>query len=466
MRHIVRQTIQQQELIPSGAVVMVGVSGGADSIALLYLLHYLQRELACSLVVAHLNHAIRGDEADGDELFVRQLCLRLNVPFFSARVDVPGRVQTGPLSLEMAARQARFEFFARVAERVGSRLLALAHHADDQVETVLLRLCRGAGPQGLAGLPYRNVLHGLTIIRPLRDVTRRQVVSFLDAHRLSWREDLSNADVGYMRNRVRHEILPLLEQRMNPQVRSALGRMATIMRDENQWMDAQAANALIECRATEPPACLDVAKLMAVHIALRRRLLLLWLYEQGPESLTLSMAHLELLDTLTDSTDGTQRIHLGQGWGVIRRYNLLFLEKMAHENPFFTPLRIPGETLLPGIVALRVKTAFRGTLVKDRGGKIGVYPRFVCLNEARRNRRPLYMRSWQAGDTFLPFGMKGTRKIQDIFVDAKVPRDERERIPLLVCEKHVVWVPGYQVARGWEVPDGNGPVLLVRVEQR
>jgi len=463
MRNIVRQTIQRHRLIKPDALVLVGVSGGGDSVALLYALHALQDELHFALAVAHLNHQIRGAEAEQDEHFVQQLCWRLRIPFFSERADVPAKARADSVSLEMAARQVRFDFFMRTAQCIHADCLALAHNTDDHAETVMLRLCRGTGPQGLGGLPYTNILRGLAIIRPLRDVSHMQAIHFLQSHALNWREDHSNTDTRFLRNRVRHEILPLLETRMNPRIRQALGRMADIVRDENEWIHEQTQALCRACQSTRNPMQLNLNPLKKTHVALHRRVLQMWLYEQLPVAFALTMSHFNMLDQVINDMQGTQMVQLGQGWRVVRRYDQLFLEQQTFSPSFNLPLQVPGETLLP-MIPLRVTTSWQQKLIKDPGRKIADYPCFVCISADRLADQTLYMRSWKAGDSFQPLGMKGTRKIQDIFVDAKIPRDQRQAIPLLICEEEIVWIPGYQVARGWEVPGKNSRALLVSVE--
>jgi len=243
-----QNTIRKHRLLSFGEHVLVAVSGGADSVALLCALRDLSPSLGLRLTVAHLNHRIRGRAADRDAAFVRRLARRLKAPVALGRTDVPHLAKREGLSLEMASRKARYDFLAAAARKVKAHVIATAHTADDQAETVLLKLIRGAGPKGLAGIPLEATLRKTRIVRPLLEVSRDAIVAFLRERSESWREDETNRDESFQRNKVRHRILPLLESELNPQVRTALRRTADILREEDGWLDSLAASLLASCR--------------------------------------------------------------------------------------------------------------------------------------------------------------------------------------------------------------------------
>jgi len=331
-----------REKLPSR--LLMGVSGGADSVALLHALV----ERGYRPHICHLNHGWRGAASDADEKFVRALAGKLGL---SVTIS---RRKTAPT--EDAARRARLAFFERVAHKTGIRTLALAHTADDQAETVLLRLIRGAGPTGLAGMASERMFGQLRVVRPLLHVTRAEVLDYLRARRLSWREDDSNWDVRFLRNRVRHVLLPLLEREFNPGIRAVLQRTAEIMRAEVD---------------REPSA--------AQRRAIRRQL--------GG----LSFRQVE----------------------EVRR-------RRGREEE-----RFDAEAL-------------------------GPHP---------------FVRTWRPGDRFQPLGMNGEKKLQDFFVDEKVPREERGRVPLLCAsDGRVAWVVGYRIAEPFKVTSRTRRVLRVRAD--
>ena len=258
----VHQTVATRFPQIRGKRVLVAASGGADSTALALAL----KDLGCDIALAHVHHGIRGKSAAGDARFVRALAKKWGVPFFLGKFDVPAEAKKSGESLEMAARRVRRDFLVATAKREKIRFIATGHTADDQAETVLLRIARGTSITGLAGIPYISKQDGATFVRPLRDATRMQIVAFLKARKQPWREDKTNATDFALRNRVRHEILPLLEKRLNPGVRQALLRLADIAAAEDEVMSALAKKAK------------PIAKM---PLAIRRRLALAQLRAAG-----------------------------------------------------------------------------------------------------------------------------------------------------------------------------------------
>ena len=459
----VQANLSRHDMASRGDLVLVAVSGGADSVALLHALYRLRQRLGLRLAVGHLHHGIRGTAADADAAFVRRLARQLDLPFIEERQNVPQQARAAGVSLEMAARAARYDFLARGARQLGAAAVAIAHTADDQAETILLRLARGAGPQGLGGMEPVSWRDGLKIIRPLFSLRHADAVTFLKQNRLRWREDATNRDPHFLRNRIRHEILPLLEKRLNPQIRTALLRTADVLREENVWLDKLAADALKKCGAVGAPRrggsgfaaglrrnkparpTLSAQKLATLPLPLRRRVLRLWLMHAG---LTTERLNFEAVDTvlaLLKSTRGTKTADLGDDRRVVRRYDQLALENTSATKPSTWQL---------------LTQPHRG-IIKERPTQPGQLPARATLNARVVDTSPLIVRPWRAGDRMAPLGMSGTKKLQDIFTDAKVPRELRHYIPVVECRGEIVWLPGYRVACGWEVPDSRSRSLLL-----
>jgi tRNA(Ile)-lysidine synthase len=454
-----------RRLLPRGGRVLVAVSGGADSVALLRCLHERAGELGISLAAAHLNHGLRGGASDGDAAFVGRLAARLGIPLVEEKADVRRRAKEQGASLEMAARDARYEFFARAARTVGARAVATAHTADDNVETVLLRLARGTGLAGLCGIPRVATQNGLRIVRPMLEVTRGDVLRFLRARRATWREDASNDDMAFLRNRVRHEILPLLARRLNPRIGEAILRMTDVLREEDEWMDRLCRP--LAGRALRADGGLTVRTLRGQPAAARRRVLRQWLLAAGVPVPGVDFDAVRRADGLLQSDRRAGRADAGGGWRVARRGAVLYVG-----NPLATSadaaveavLNVPGETVLPGIglrVAVRV-----GRGIKRGHGSVGRLPAEGSVSARAVGDKPLVLRFWRDGDRMKPLGMKGTKKLQDIFTDAKIPPAERRQMPLLECGGEIVWIPGYRVARGWQVAGEDGPALHLRVRRK
>jgi len=375
-----------REALP--ARFLIGVSGGPDSVALLDgLVRLGYRPHIC-----HLNHKLRGAASDGDAKFVRQLAGKYGLPVTIKAQRVAAD--------EDACRRSRLAFFERVAVKTGTTTLALAHTADDQVETFLLRLFRGAGKDGLAGIWPERQLGKLRVIRPLLEVTREEVLKYLNAQGLHWREDASNADRRFLRNRVRHELLPLLERDYNPGIRAALRRTAEILRAE-----AEADPAAAERRAVR----------------------------------AMSFAQVEAL------------------------------RKLARKEAVPLPvagkwkLMVPGKTVIEELgIRLYVGATFLSR-EDDLGRDKNVAPTEEMF-DADTLGDGLFVRTWRAGDRFQPLGMTGEKKLQDFFVDEKVPRRERGRVPLVcAADGQIAWVVGYRIAEPFKVTEQTWVRLRLQV---
>lgn len=419
------KNLNEHGLIPSGAKVVVGVSGGMDSIALLHALH----RIGIPCTIAHMNHLLRGSESDADERFVRELATKLNLPLRVQSADIRQRALNSGNSIEMAARQARHAFFS---EFKGS-VIALAHHADDQVETFLLKLARGAGPDGLSGMAFSQQIESLTLIRPMLDLPRAAIRQWLESEGAAWREDSSNADEGFTRNKIRHSILPLLENELNPNLRDALLRTMNILREENEWIDGQLAGYTLQQQDAHP--------------ALRRRLLRSWLFEQGVHDV--SFEAVEQILRLMANPQGSSSFELNAAQQVVVEYGVP---------------RLADRTARPEPVCWTVTTC-PSTGWRTDSGSIGQTPAAACFDRDKIDGSPIEVRPFRTGDRMNPLGMQGSRKLQDIFTDLKVPASQRQTIPVVVCRGEIIWIPGYRISRDWAVPDQTSPSTRVCIEQ-
>jgi len=437
----VRQTISRYRMVETGAGrVILAVSGGPDSVALCHLLHRLRSELAVELVVAHVHHGLRGEEADEDARFVSAMAKALDLPVVVQSLDVRAWQREHGGSLQMAARTLRYQCLRRVmAEQRASRL-ALGHNADDQAEELLLRLLRGAGPRGLRGMAARR---GNGIIRPLLACHRAEILDYLSCHGLSWREDRSNLEPWCQRNRLRLEILPLLRDHFNSKLNAALVRTAAIFEEEEDLWDSLVAGWLDRHARREGDGVLNLPlpELLQTHPALQRRLLRRGLEMTCGHLAGFGFHHVDLLLRLCRSAGANREIHLPNLAVAEKSYGRFIIRPL---KPIPAPFRheIPG----PGCYYLRhlEHTIFMEEREGENPVRFGDDP-FQVVMDRDCVSFPMLLRSIQPGDRFRPLGMTGSKKLKDLFIDAKISRSRRRLVPVLCDSQRIIWVVGHRI---------------------
>ena len=438
----------------------VAVSGGADSVALLHLLAPVCRRRRIVLVALHLNHGLRGAASDGDAAFVRALGTRLGIACVVGRVrglDGTRSKRRGACqSLEMAARAARQAFFRRAAGRHRLDAVAVAHHRDDVAETVLLRLMRGAGSAGLSGMRPKSVADGLVVIRPLTGIAREDLRAWLRLHNAVWRDDASNGDTSIPRNRVRRSVLPFLEEAFGSGVVGGLARSADLLREDDAALDALAAVATDSARVGT--AGLSADSLMPLHVALRRRVVYRWLLDRGGAEAATFETVRRVLENLAS---GSRRWRLAAGGGI--RIGCRDGVLSSGADGLVTVKLGPRYLRRNGTVRvgdLRVTVGPAVGIVRE-GGPVGRLPAQCTISAEAVCGKRLSVRGRRPGDRIAPLGLTGSRKVQDVLTDAKIPAGRRDTVPLLVCGGEVVWMPGYRVAERFAVPSPTAPALLI-----
>jgi tRNA(Ile)-lysidine synthase len=469
MRNRILRTIRERELIAIGDHVLLACSGGADSVAMTRVFSAIARPRKLRLTLVHLNHGTRGEASEGDEQFVRSLAAELDLPCVVERRDVKRMARRRKVSLEMAARDARYSFFAEAAVTAGAGIVATAHTLDDQAETVLLNLGRGTGLAGLGGIPYVTDRDSVRVVRPLRDMRRADVIRYLSRNEFAWRDDASNADECHLRNRVRHTIIPAMARALNPEVVDAIARTSRVAADDDAWLTSLAEELMGACQYPAPSAGEDfdlaVAVLANLPVAARRRVLRLWLAHRGAPVEQVSLEMVDRIDALVRGRRGSGTVVLSAGWRIERSYGCLRVARTRdrdQEIAFRYRVQRSGMTLVPE-ASLCVETSVAEGVWREPSQGIGMLPARASLSLKALGRSALFVRSWREGDRMCPRGMRGSKKLQDVFSDAKVERSMRGCVPLLECRGEIVWLAGYCVARGWEVPDDAARALQVQV---
>lgn len=427
--------------LPSGQGLLLALSGGADSVALLHMLLTLQERLHLHIEAAHMEHGIRGEESLRDMEFVKKLCADCNVPVHTLRTDVPGYCKRTGKNLEQAARELRYAFLEKTRAQRGLDRIVLAHHADDQAETVLLHLIRGSALQGLCGMRAENG----RLLRPLLSVPRVRILAYLRESGLTWREDATNADTEYSRNRLRMEAFPVL-RRINPDASLAIARCAESLQEDETYLSLRARELLeqgLDENGLRLP--LDAPKPLRLR-ALRQYLVLLG---EGDIDRTKLVSLEELLFLRNGSRKSVGgRLFIRDG-GYIRPYE--------REREFAVELTGPGEYLLPDGAVLSLEITQNDGDVRGTDTQQLFSLRETVFPLLARNRRP--------GDRLRPFGMNADKLLSDEFTDRHIPIWRRDRLPVIEKDGRILFVPSVRRSCLYPVTQADGPVLRIRYLQ-
>lgn len=450
----VQRTITRYGMLAPGERVLVAVSGGIDSIALLHLLHELQEVFLITLAVAHLDHGIRGAESRADAEFVAAKAENLRIPLVVERRDVPTYAEERGLSLEEAAREVRYRFLEEAAARVGADKIALGHHRDDLAETLVINLLRGAGLAGLGGMaPVRG-----RFVRPLIECPRAEIEKFAQQTGLEYRQDRTNLERKYLRNRVRLELLPLLEDYC-PDVAARLAQTAGVLGEAASYLEQLGRERLTGLILAEADGelVLDRERLLEEEPPLRAFILREAARRARGTLRGLEFEHLQKMRELAERSEGQAELHL-PGELCFRRWGrrLVFAPLEAERpgpRPYEFQLKL-GENLFPELGWQFILEEVEPPL------KFGEDP-LQELIDRDRMEEPLLIRNWRPGDRFRPLGMAGTKKLQDLFIDDKITPEERSQIPLLCDQRGIVWVVGLRLSEDHKVTDKTNRALKV-----
>jgi tRNA(Ile)-lysidine synthase len=434
--------------IGTEARLVVAVSGGADSTALLDALVRFHK--SDSLIVAHLNHLLRGEESDGDEKFVMDLAARLKLECIFERVDVAEEARGRKENLEASARRLRYDFLRRVAENRTCEAVLTAHTQDDQVETIVMRLLRGAGPDGLRGIHQaRRITEMVRLIRPMLEITRDEVIEHCRHHDIAFRTDSSNLLAGLTRNRVRHELLPLLRS-FNHRFNETLARTAELLSDDQDYLNRITSEVYA---AAHRGAELDIGPLREAHPAIRRGILRMWLGDVRGGLERIELSHLKALEGLILRHQSGQSVDLPAGWIARREFNHITLarrpERVSHP---LEPLSLVEENVVDfGRFRFSIKRNLTCQVSgqEDQEEKIGHY---IALLRECDELDGLILRTRTSGDAYLPEGRGHKIKLKTLMIKRKIPLSERDDYPVLVtAQGNIVWAPGLPVARQFAV---------------
>ena len=458
----VKRTIDRYHLLDKGDRLIVGVSAGVDSMVLLHLLNTYRQEFDLSLIVAHINHGLRPKESEKEAELVQKESERLGLTFEYGQFNVKEFQKVGGISLQDAARKIRFHFFNVLLQKYNANKIALGHNADDQVETVLLRLMRGSGLKGLKGmLPIREG----RVIRPLLEVWRREIESFAEEMKIPYLLDSSNLKKNYLRNRLRLTLIPLIEKEYQPNFKKIVLKTSTILREENDYLERGAEEAYQKIVREEKDALsFKFSEYQFLHPAIQWRIIQKMLgriysgetvieEREGMEVDQIYKKFHQLLPSFF--------IELPHGVSLEKRYDLVLIGKgwVKPVPPFEVELISPGRNYVEEIKReVVIEETSRDDKFKDLYGLPD-----IALLDYQSLQFPLKMRNFRPGDRFRPLGVKGTQKLKEFFIDHKIPKFERPRILLLISGEMIAWVVGYRIDERVKITENTQKVLKVKV---
>ncbi len=462
--------IEEEKLLDGASGILLGVSGGADSVAMLLLLRELAGKYDLPIEVLHVEHGIRGQESLDDAAFVERLCWKLSVPFHMVSVDAISYSKAQGLSLEEAARNLRYIHFGEYASSMGPNTrIAIAHNANDNAETVLFQLIRGTGIRGLCGIAPRQG----QVIRPLLILERDEILEYLDECKQDFRVDSTNSDTAFGRNAIRADVLPRLQE-INAQAISHINHSSALLRAMNEDMEEETKRALLDCLRDDEDLALggdrkpgqrplSIQSLLELEEGLRRRVLHEWLIENTSHARDIGAVHLSEIETLLTGQTG-RGIDLPYGCRVEREYDLL---RITHKSEAdvkdckldltIPPLKV-GErrdfSLDSGWLEVSLLEANTDQMIpKNIYTKWFDYDK-IGINLKIRTRRP--------GDFLVVSASGGRKKLKDYYIDEKIPREERENMPLLALGDEILWVIGYRRGESFMVDSSTEHILQVR----
>lgn len=447
--------IKKHDMIRPGHKVVVAVSGGPDSMVLLHILMALKDILEIELIVAHVEHGIRGARSVEDAEYVMSAAQKLGLPIYIKRCNVPAYAKEYGLSEEQAGRIIRYDFFNEICRYRHCDSIAVAHNKNDNVETLLLHILRGSGLDGLTGI--KPVLG--KIIRPLLEVSRAEIEAYCSAAHINPRRDYTNDDLSYTRNRIRLKLIPLLADDFNPNITEALTRTAAILSDDDDFLNRCTMDVFDRCvHKDDGIIVLDISAFNATHIALRRRLLRFIILRLKGDLNGIEYMHIEqLLAYIEESRVGT-KLMLPSDIMAERGYDKIYIylgnsaRKMS--EPFCAAISVPGDTYVKNGEAVLSSSIIDKNYINDYNAYVS-----TAYMDMDKIHFPIYIRNRRPGDRFKPIGSSGHKKLKEYFIDQKVPRLYRDQIPLIASGSEVLWIIGDRLSDICKVDDSTQRVL-------
>lgn len=469
----VLQTIKKFDMLSFNNRVLIGVSGGPDSVTLLNVLLSFKKRYNLSFFIAHFNHMLRGKESDEDVNFVKNLAQELGLTFEVKSCNLIKIARKERLTLEEAARKYRYKFYLETTKKFKANKIALGHNADDQVETILMRFLRGSGLEGLMGIPP---VRG-KIIRPLIDCSREEIEEYCKENKIRYRLDSSNKEVVYFRNKIRLELLPLLSKGYNKNVKDIMLRLRIIISEVSVYLNQETELLFKEIVKQENPemVIIDLKKFTSLPLVLKRRIIRKSIEVVKGNLYSISFAHNNEILKLAEYQLGEKEIHLPDNLMVKKIYNkiIIYKKRISKDKteeiptPWEYDILIPGKTEIKSLgIKVEIKILdsadIKPSLYFTRKKSKGEFLEFIDYNKVKL---PLKLRNRRSGDRFYPLKMKGIKKVKDFFIDNKIPKGHRDLIPILVdSQDKIIWIMGMRLDNRVKINSGTKKVLYLKTK--
>jgi tRNA(Ile)-lysidine synthase len=467
------QTVKQYGMLHKGDSVLVGVSGGPDSIALLHVLVALSDLMGLRLGVAHLNHCLRKAAADSDEKFVKSVATELDLPVFIEKTDILKEQKKKGLSLEEAGRDARYHFFHTVCRKMQFNKIAVGHHQDDNAEQILLNLIRGSGPAGVCGIPPVRE----NIVRPLIQTSRAEIMKYLTTQKTNFVIDESNNDERFTRNKIRHHLIPLLKRDYNPQISEALNRFSVILKSEEEWI-SDLINPFYDqavLNTDDRKIALSVSVLLTFHLAAQRRVLRKAILKIKSNLRRITSSHIDSIIQIINKKYTDARLDLPDQIRIFKQADQLIVQKEPQNLRTITSTALEKkQTFFEYLISRSTIESESSVYISEINTRITFNKipsaqiqnlsgqgNFTAFFDSDRLKFPIVIRNFRPGDKFFPFGMTGTQKLNHFFNNNKVLPEKRSTIPIFFSRDKIIWVGGFRIADPIKVTPETKTVLRV-----
>lgn len=454
--------IEENNLIKKGEGVVVGLSGGPDSVCLLHMLCSIKEELNLKIAAAHINHMLRGDEANKDEEYAKELCGKLGVEFYCSRVDINSYGKDKGLSSETAGREVRYGFFNEVMKKLEFDKVATAHNANDQAETILMRIMRGTGLEGLAGIPVKR---NNKYIRPILFMKREEIEAYCGEFELKPRIDATNMERIYSRNKVRLDILPYMKENFNPDVIEAINRMGLLLQSDNTFIKDEVEKYYKQGCYKKDDAIVIKSEVFNLNSAILNRILRKAICEVSGSNYDVEMKHIGEICSLADkgtnkSVDLPNKVYAKNIYGDIHIKVKEFSKKDLNKELVLSKEEILHKEILFDDYVLNFER-----VVNDKNLKFSENSLIKYFNYDKINGN-IIIRYRKNGDKIVPIGMKGSKKLKDIFIDMKIPQEDRSYIPILQFDEDIAWVVGVKTSDKYRVTKETKFILKIILRRK